>query len=180
MSHEHSHPRTFGATRVNILAKITWPASAKRIWLRNVENHIAHSKSATSCSNGKCISFKGQLYMGLCIRTETTCRRGNYHFPAKVMPSWFHAFFKGLSVYILWIKTKQDNHWQNARIYACWGVLLIMQNSIKWWQNTAGCRGIQALSSLVLGIFYIIRIILCKKRVLQVVTGSTASVHLLD
>lgn len=50
-----THARTFGASRVNILAKITWPARAKRIWFRNVENHIIHSKSATSCGKGSCI-----------------------------------------------------------------------------------------------------------------------------
>lgn len=58
VSREHSHPRTFGATRENILAKITWPTRAKRIWLRNVVNHITHSKSAASYSKEKCIRIK--------------------------------------------------------------------------------------------------------------------------
>lgn len=57
----HTHAHTFGAKRVKILAKITWPVRAKRIWLRNVENHITHSKSATSCSRrGKLLAQDNQ------------------------------------------------------------------------------------------------------------------------
>lgn len=101
----NTHARTFGAMRLNILAKITWPVRAKRIWLRNVENHITHSKSATSCSKRRCICDTWHSFPAFCICGETSIEtkyKEAYHFPAKVMPSWLHAFFEGLSVYVLW------------------------------------------------------------------------------
>lgn len=103
--------RTFGAITVNIFAKITWPVSAKRIWLRNVENHITHSKSATSCGKGRHV-LKNTWHE---LEQNSRHKWATYHFPAKIMPSWSHTLFEGFSLYILWMwkETQQKGRLQS-------------------------------------------------------------------
>lgn len=66
--------------------------------------HPTARKNALGSNNNR------SLNMALCSCIEHTWRRGTYHFPAKIMPSWFDAFLEGLSVCIFW-KNEQTKKW---------------------------------------------------------------------